>query len=92
MAEETDWTKKNFRKMSKNNWFSSEGPTSENINTGSLQRIADSLEKIEQPYLKLISEIKFYSDAYNRQGITIQKLLRKNAALRGVITKLKKKQ
>lgn len=76
------------REHSKQNWNS--GGTLEEINSGSLQRIADATEAMAKNYTNLLSEIQslkeardYYRDRNNEKDRTI-------SALRGVITKLKK--
>jgi len=64
--------------------------TKEDINAGSLQRIADATEKMAQSYVALIEERERYKRWYENQRDLVQIERRSNSALRGVITKLKK--
>ena len=64
--------------------------TKEDINAGSLQRIADATEKMAQSYVALIEERDRYQRWYEIRGERVSRLERSNSALRGVITKLKK--
>lgn len=80
----------NQREHSKQNWLSS--GTVEEINSGCLQRIADATEAIAKNYNSLLNQVEalkrdvnYYRDDRDRKD-------RKISALRGVITKLKKKQ
>lgn len=59
---------KNYRRESRDkNWGTYDEVLSfDQINTGSLLRIADSLEKIEKPYLQLIEEVEFYRNGFFR--------------------------
>lgn len=78
----------NQREESKINWEGSR--TTESINSGSFQRIADSLEKMERPFSDLLSERKKYEEWYHGESEKNRKLYRRISALKGVITKLKK--
>lgn len=64
--------------------------STDKVNAGSLQRIADSLEHIEKPYLKLIDDAESLRRLYQENINQIERLRRSNAALRGQITKMKK--
>ena len=77
------------REHSRNDWNS--GATLQEINSGSLQRIADATELMAKPFLNLLAEnerlkrdLEWYREKYAEKD-------RKISALRGVITKLKKK-
>lgn len=84
--------KKDIRGISRNDWSSEIPVNLETINTGSLQRIADSLEKMEKPFDKLIRDNEYYRERNKRQQDRIQSLERSNSALKGHITRLKKKE
>lgn len=62
----------------------------EQVNAGSLQRIADAMEKIALRYDALISERDMYRQMYCDQQDVCVKLHRQNAALRGVIARMKR--
>lgn len=68
-----------------------EYPGDTNVQLGCLQRIADSLEKMEQPFAKLIEERDRYERWYRSELTAKENLYRRISALQGVITKLKKK-
>lgn len=83
----------NFREASSRDWKtgSESGATFEEINSGSLQRIADATEKMAKRYDDLIYDRDLYMKMYKDKRGESESLFRSNAALRGVITKLKKK-
>ena len=60
------------------------------LQTGCLQRIADAAELMAQNHADLVKERDDYKYLHEQDGKRIDALLRSNAALRGVITKLKK--
>jgi hypothetical protein len=80
----------NMREQSKQNWTGN--GTVEHINAGSLQRIADSLERIEAPYKKLLDDAQRYQQWYRDECATNRKMARRIAALQGVITRMKKRK
>jgi hypothetical protein len=65
--------------------------SNDNINTGCLQRIADATEKMAYNYTQMQKDLEWYKNAYKQSGQSYAKLEKRNAALKGVITKLKKK-
>ena len=71
------------RSLSENEYL-----TIEEINTGCLLRIADSLEQIEQPYKDLLQDIEYYKE-FEQEN---KKLKRTIAGLKGHINKLKKRE
>jgi len=82
----------NQREASQQNWGTRDlMPTQEQINTGCLQRIADAAELMAKNHAQLVRE----RDDYERRLRTIRgevnRLDRSNAALRGVITRMKRK-
>lgn len=78
-----------MRERSKQNW---DGDANLNdINGGSLQRIADACELMAKRYSDLIDERDRYKRYYEDGSARLLKAERKAAALRGVITRLKKK-
>lgn len=81
--------KKVFRELSKEH-FEGES-TIESINCGSLQRIADAIEKVAVGYDRLLSERDLYKKWYLEGKAERSRLARSNAALRGQITKLRAK-
>lgn len=84
---------KSYKEESKKNYGKkdAENLNLEQLNTGCLMRIADSLEKIEKPYLEMIIDLKYYEKECNRQDELINNLLLSNRALKGVITRMKNK-
>jgi hypothetical protein len=81
---------KSFRNGSKENWSSnSDGLTIEQINAGSLQRIADASEKMAMNHDQLIRSRDYYKRAYESSMASVKSLERSNASLRGQITKMK---
>lgn len=73
--------------------FTAISPTShEEIKTGCLQRIADSLEKMEQPYLRLLNDVKYLTERNRGLNETIQSLQNKLRATKGHVTRLKRKE
>jgi len=78
-----------LRESSKSSWNGS--GSIEHINAGSLQRIADAVETMSGSYADLIHERDLYARQSNWNFERADRLVRSNAALRGVITKLKKR-
>ena len=76
-----------FRDSSRRDWDS--GFTTEHINAGSLQRIADAVEKVAGSYSAIIEERDRYKQWYADRGKAISRLHHSNAALRGYIKRLK---
>lgn len=77
-----------MREESRRNWISNS--TTQEINAGSLQRIADATEVMAKSYQKLIDERDMYKRWYEEERGTSKRLYHSNRALRGVITKIKK--
>lgn len=77
-----------IREDSKKSWTSNN--SIEDINGGSLQRIADSLERIEKPYLKLLNDVEYYKKMANRRLMRIETLERSRNTYKGLYNKLKK--
>lgn len=76
-----------MRSRSKEEW---QGEANrEDINAGSLQRIADATEKMASSYDQIRTDRDYWKDAYERSEARYQNLKRSHAALRGQITKLK---
>lgn len=65
--------------------------TLESINAGSLQRIANACELMAQNYLKLQEQAHWANQSKEYWESEATRMRHKNKALRGVITKLKKK-
>lgn len=82
---------KNYRDESRANYGTrKEKLTIDQINAGSLQRIADSTERMAVNYTTLQKERDRYQQWYYEEIARAKSLQRTIAALRGVITKLKK--
>jgi hypothetical protein len=64
----------------------------EDIQLGCLLRIADASEAMAKEHTKLIRDRECYERLYRIQLQITQRLERTNAALRGVITKMKRSQ
>lgn len=79
-----------FRDSSRQNWNTR--CTVEDINAGSLQRIADACELMAKNYSELIDERNRWRRWHDEEQERRIALERRNAALRGVITKMKKEQ
>lgn len=77
------------REQSKMEW---EGRgTAEDLQLGCLQRIADASEKMAGNYIQLQNDRDWYKKRYYEQQESMNKLHRTISALKGVITKMKKK-
>lgn len=79
----------NQREVSRQNWKAN-GPTVEEINAGSLQRIADAVEKMAQSYDAMRTDRDYWKDRAEWRMAEITRLERSNRSLRGVITRLKR--
>lgn len=82
-----------LREASKTNWVSTnESPTLEQINTGCLLRIADSVEKMALRHTELMRD----RDYWERECRAVRKdrdsLSRSNASLRGHMKRMKAKK
>ena len=79
-----------FRKHSKVDW---EGDiTIENINAGSLQRIADAAELMASNYIALQNDRDYYKRVFLETQKACSAKDKRINSLRGVITRLKRKQ
>ncbi len=63
----------------------------EEIDSGSLQRIADATERMAASYVSLEASRDQYKVLFNGEKRIAERLWRSNAAYRGVVTKLKKR-
>ncbi len=77
------------RESSRKEWAS--GSTLEEINSGSLQRIADATEKMAASYDRIRNDRDMYKRWYESNRDRSERLERRISALRGVVTKLKKR-
>lgn len=82
---------KPLRDESRVNYITGEGPaTLEQINAGSLMRIADSVETLAKDRDQLERRLKFYQDKSERLEWDLDTERRRSAALRGHITRIKR--
>ena len=77
-----------MREASRKQWTSNSSV--EHINCGSLQRIADALEKVAINYDLLLTSKKWAEESRDRYRKDLESERRRTAALRGVIAKMKK--
>ncbi|MBC7948976.1 MAG: hypothetical protein H7Y42_13915 [Chitinophagaceae bacterium] len=80
--------RRNLRELSREGWNGV--ATVENINSGSLQRIADSLEKIALNHKRLQDDLAWTERRLKEERESGHRLRRSNAAFKGHITRLKK--
>lgn len=80
-----------FRDMSKTNYTVNRLATNEDVNTGSLQRIADATELMASNYLRLQADLNMYKKWHKESQEGEAKMVRRISALQGVITRLKNK-
>lgn len=78
----------NLRESSRGNWTSNNSLDA--LRTGALQRIADALEVMSKNYAMLVAERDRYERWYQETLEAQRAAERSNAALRGVITRLKR--
>ena len=81
-----------FREESKLDWYqeSEEKLSTERLQLGCLMRIANSIENMEKPYLKLLSDLDYCHRRIRELCDENDHLLRSNAAYRGIVNKRKK--
>lgn len=80
----------NFKESSRKEWNNS-GPVSiEEINAGSLQRIATATELMSQNYLRLQNDVSYLSERNRGHMATIARMEKQIAAYKGHINRLKK--
>lgn len=77
-----------LRESSKSSWFSND--TLEQINAGSLQRIADAIEMSCKDREKLERDYAYMRQSRDSANAAVDRLTRSNAALRGVINRMRK--
>lgn len=88
-----DYTR--YRENSRRDWGSSDQATADtdyHIQMGAVLRIADSLEIIAKDRAHLEQRVKWAEDERDSWKREAESLARRNAALRGVITKLKRER
>lgn len=69
-----------------------DAPTWQEVRDGALLRIADATEKMAQRHTELMRERDYYEQLANSRAEHIRRLERSNAALRGVIARMKRAQ
>lgn len=79
-----------LREASSASWSASTTPTVEQINAGSLQRIADATEVVAKGYIALRDRADFYERRWREEKDSNENLVRRINSLRGVITRMKK--
>jgi len=82
-------TKPTFKDRSKQNWNGD--ASTEHINAGSLQRIADATEKMAANYDQLVSAKKAAENSRDYWKADALRLERRCRSLRGYITRLKRR-
>lgn len=84
---------KNYRDESRTNWGTSQecSLNLDQINTGAILRIADATEVMAKHHQDLINDRDWYKKRYEEGLEDLKKLDRKITAMKGVITKLKRK-
>ncbi len=82
---------KTLREHSRTGWTAPDGATIEQINAGSLQRIADATEKMAASYDALREDRDRYQRFYKDGVLAIERRDLQISALKGVITKMRKK-
>lgn len=69
-----------------------EVPTWQEVRDGALLRIADAVEKMAQRHNELMRERDYYEQLASSRAEDVRRLERSNAALRGVIARMKRAQ
>lgn len=84
---------KSYREESKKGWGTDQKTalSDDQLEIGCLLRIADSLEKMEAPFKRLLDDNEYLGRRVKEQNAEIDELKRSNAALRGAITRMKKR-
>lgn len=83
---------KSFKEHSKDNYGTSQSnATLEQVNCGSLKRIADATEKMASNYTQMEKDLNFYKVCCEWQAKDIERLYRKIRALKGHLTRAKKR-
>jgi hypothetical protein len=78
------------RDASRNNWISN--GSVDHIDSGSLQRIADACEKMAASYDRMRESRDRYERMYKQMCDSVENRDRTIGALRGVITRMKRKE
>ena len=77
---------------SKKNWYRSSGATTDDLKLGCLQRIAAATETMATEYNRLIRERDRLASRVRSLNSEVDRTARSNAALRGVITRMRKQR
>lgn len=79
--------------LSKKHWNnpSTGNPNLDQVNTGSLQRIALATEKMASNYQRMENDLAMYKRWLQEEKACSQRLYKSNAALRGHLKRLKNK-
>jgi len=80
----------NLREASRLEYSAPESPRIEQLYLGSLQRIADATELMAKRYDELLRDRDSWKIRAKDEIAACKRLLKSNAALQGVITKMKK--
>ncbi len=83
----------NFAKESRRDWVNNlpGNPNIEQLSLGCLQRIADAVELSCKDREKLERDVAYLRKSLDEHKATGERLARSNAALRGVIARMKRK-
>ena len=83
---------RSYKDEARKNWGCDDRtPDKDELKLGALLRIADATEVMAHEYQKLINDRDLYKRWYNEARGSRDRLERSNAALRGQITKLRKR-
>lgn len=83
---------KSYKDEARMNWGCTDRqPDTDELKLGTLQRIADATEIMAREYSKLIGDRDMYKRWYQERSARCIHLEHSNAALRGQITKLRKR-
>ncbi len=82
---------KTYKVKSRLNWWKEGEPSTDELKLGCLQRIADSLEKMEKPFKDLLEHNEYLKGRLREEQAAGRHLNRRIASLRGAITRMKKK-
>jgi hypothetical protein len=82
-----------FREHSRRDYGRRDGGklTVEQINCGALLRIADATETMARNYVQMQADLDYYKTLAETRAESLNRIEKCNSALRGVITKLKRK-
>ena len=86
--------RKNYREESRKNYGNDfeerEGVSVEQLNAGSLMRIADATEMMAKDRVRMENDLEYYKRRLKEKEVDVKHLARSNAALRGHIGRLKR--